>query len=201
MQGNSSNQYQKNIDITPVKNTLSKLLNKQLNNELLNEKEKNFIIQVIKINPYILKEIGFKPETIFELIEKNEALANEILFYLSTCDGFENYMMLFLDRKWSVNSMKVINKLIQRIAFPPQFIYLYLKYIIVQFKNEINMNTKERLGKIFGFFILNLLNHDHITIDMIPPSINALFNEEYNDKEISLLRKKIYEYRRNNKNI
>ena len=201
MQGNSSNQYQKKIDITPVKNTLSQLLNKQLNNELLNEKEKNFIIQVIKINPYILKEIGFKPETIFELIEKNEALANEILFYLSTCDGFENYMMLFLDRKWSVNSMKVINKLIQRIAFPPQFIYLYLKYIIVQFKNEINMNTKERLGKIFGYFILNLLNHDHITIDMIPPSINALFNEEYNDKEISLLRKKIYEYRRNNKNI
>ena len=201
MQGNSSNQYQKNIDITPVKNTLSKLLNKQLNNELLNEKEKNFIIQVIKINPHILKEIGFNPESIFELIEKNEALANEILFYLSTCDGFENYMMLFLDRKWSVNSMKVINKLIQRIAFPPQFISLYLKYIIVQFKNEINMNTKERLGKIFGFFILNLLNHNHITIDMIPPSINALFNEEYNDKEISLLRKKIYEYRRNNKNI
>ena len=201
MQGNSSNQYQKNIDITPVKNTLSKLLNKQLNNELLNEKEKNFIIQVIKINPHILKEIGFNPESIFELIEKNEALANEILFYLSTCDGFENYMMLFLDRKWSVNSMKVINKLIQRIAFPPQFISLYLKYIIIQFKNEINMNTKERLGKIFGFFILNLLNHNHITIDMIPPSINALFNEEYNDKEISLLRKKIYEYRRNNKNI
>ena len=201
MQGNSSNQYQKNIDITPVKNTLKRLLNKSLNNELLDEKEKNFIIQVIKINPPILKEIGFNPESIFELIEKNEALANEILFYLSTCDGFENYMMLFLDKKWSVNSMKVINKLIQRIAFPPQFISLYLKYIIVQFKNEINMHTKERLGKIFGFFILNLLNHNHITIDMIPPSINALFNEEYNDKEISLLRKKIYEYRRNNKNI
>ena len=201
MQGNSSNQYQKNIDITPVKNTLLKLLNKSLNNELLNEKEKNFIIQVIKINAQILKEIGFKPESIFDLIEKNEPLANEILFHLSTCDGFENYMMLFLDRKWSVNSMKVINKLIQRIAFPPQFISLYLKYIIIQFKNEINMNTKERLGKIFGFFILNLLNHNHITIDMIPPSINALFNEEYNDKEISLLRKKIYEYRRNNKNI
>ena len=201
MQGNSSNQYQKNIDITPVKNTLLKLLNKSLNNELLNEKEKNFIIQVIKINAQILKEIGFKPESIFDLIEKNEPLANEILFHLSTCDGFENYMMLFLDRKWSVNSMKVINKLIQRIAFPPQFISLYLKYIIIQFKNEINMNTKERLGKIFGFFILNLLNHNHITIDMIPPSINALFNEEYNDKEISLLKKKIYEYRRNNKNI
>jgi hypothetical protein len=201
MQGNPSNLHQRNIDITPVKKTLLKLLNKSLNKEILNEKEKKFIIDVIKINPQILKEIGFSPESMFELIEYNESLANEILFFLSSYEGFENYMALFLIRKWSVNSMKVINKLIQRIAFPPEFISSYLKYIIIQFKNETNVYTKERLGKIFGFFILNLLNHNHITIDMIPPSINLLFNEEYNDKEILLLRKKIYEYRRNKNNI
>ena len=109
MQGNPSNLHQRNIDITPVKKTLLKLLNKSLNKEILNEKEKKFIIDVIKINPQILKEIGFSPESMFELIEYNESLANEILFFLSSYEGFENYMALFLIRKWSVNSMKVIN--------------------------------------------------------------------------------------------
>lgn len=191
---------QRTIDINPVKETLLKLLNNALKAKSLNEKEYNFIIKVMKVTPDILIEIGFGPDSIFELIEKNEPLASDILIHLSRSEGFENYMKLFLERKWSVNSIKAINKLIQHINFPPVFIRVYLKIIIVQFKNENNMIIKEKLGKLLSFFILNLLNHDHITFDMIPQSINLLFNEEYKDIDLLILKSKIYEYRRKNNN-
>ena len=162
-----------------------------LKNKPLNEEQFNFIIETIEENPNILKEIGFKPDNLFELIEKNESLATEIFFRLSNHNGFEDYLTLFLDKNWSVNSLKVVNKLIQKIEFPSQFITSYLRHIIKNFENEPKKDQKLRLAKLISFFILNLLDHEHININMIPSSINSLFNEKNKDKDILKLQEKI----------
>ena len=177
--------------MAPIQDTLSNLLNKPLKNKTLNEEQFNFILETIEENPNILKEIGFKPENLFELIEKNENLATEILYKIANHDDFEAYLNIFLEKKWTINLLKVVNKLIQKIDFPRQFITAYLKHIIICYENEQKKESKNRLAKLISFFLLNLLDHEHITTDMIPESINVLFTEKIKDHDIQKLHDKL----------
>jgi hypothetical protein len=177
--------------MAPIQDTLSNLLNKPLKNKTLNEEQFNFIIETIEENPNILKEIGFKPDNLFELIEKNENLATEILYKIANHEGFEAYLNLFLEKKWTINLLKVINKLIQQIDFPRQFITAYLKHIIVCYETETKKESKIRLSKLIAFFLINLLDHEHITTDMIPESISVIFSEKIKDNDILRLQEKL----------
>ena len=177
--------------MAPIQDTLSNLLNKPLKNKTLNEEQFNFIIETIEENPNILKEIGFKPDNLFELIEKNENLATEILFKIANHEGFEAYLNLFIEKKWTINLLKVINKLIQQIDFPRQFITAYLKHLIECYENETKKETKVRLAKLIAFFLINLLDHEHITTDMIPETISVIFNEKSKDNDIQKLQEKL----------
>ena len=177
--------------MAPIQDILSNLLNRPLKNKSLNEEQSNFIVETIEENPNILKEIGFSPNNLFDLIEKNESLATDIFFKLSNHSGFEDYLTLFLDRDWSVNSLKVVNKLIQKIEFPSQFITGYLKHIIKNYESEGKKDQKNRLAKLISFFILNLLDHEHITISMIPKTIDNLFNEKSRDPDVLKLQEKL----------
>ena len=173
--------------MAPVQDTLSNLLNKPLKNKTLNEEQFNFIIETIEENPNILKEIGFKPDNLFELIEKNENLATEILYKVANHVGFEGYLNLFLEKKWTINLLKVVNKLIQKIDFPRQFITTFLKHMITCYENEQKKESKVRLSKLISFFLLNLLDHEHITTDMIPESITTLISENIKEHDIQKL--------------
>ena len=186
---------QSSCDITDVKKVLLNLLNKPFNNESLNQKEFDFIIDIIEIYPYILDEIGFKPDKFYVLMDKNEILATEILFKLINCNLFEDYLTLFIEKAWSVNSLKIINKLIQSVELPSCFIKLYLQHIIKEYKEQNSLEQKLRLAKLFSFFILNLLTHEHITVDVIPTSINVILDKNYKDPDIIKLRETIISYR------
>ena len=177
--------------MAPIQDTLSNLLNKPLKNKTLNEEQFNFITETIEENPNILKEIGFKPDNLCELIEKNENLATEILFKIANHEGFESYLQIFLEKKWTINLLKVINKLIQKIDFPKQFITCYIKHLIKCYTNEQKPEPKKRLAKLISFFLINLLDHEHITYDMIPESINILFNEKSNEHDVQKLHDKL----------
>ena len=177
--------------MAPIQDTLSNLLNKPLKNKTLNEEQFNFIIETIEENPNILKEIGFKPDNLFELIEKNENLATEILYKVANHVGFEGYLNLFLEKKWTINLLKVVNKLIQKIDFPRQFITTFLKHMITCYENEQKKESKVRLSKLISFFLLNLLDHEHITTDMIPESITTLISENIKEHDIQKLNERL----------
>ena len=184
-----------NCDITPIKETILNLLNKTIDNNPLNKKEFEFIIEIIGIHPYILEEIGFKPDKFYQLMEKNEILATEIFIKLINCSLFESYLSLFIEKTWSVNSLKIINKLIQIIEFPSCFIKLYMIHVIKEYKKQNNLSEKERLSKLFSFFVLNLLNHEHITVDIIPTCINEILDNNYKDPDVLKLKEKIISFR------
>ena len=173
--------------MAPIQDTLSNLLNKPLKNKSLNEEQINFVLETIEENPDILKEIGFKPDNLFELMEKNDTLATNILCKIADHPGFEEYLYLFLDKKWTINGLKVINKLIQKIDIPNQFITSYLKHVVKCYENETKKEIKSRIAKVVSFFLINLLDHEHITEEVIPQSINVLFSEKTKDKEIHKL--------------
>lgn len=175
---------QTNSEIKKIKNLLLNLLNKALNNISLNKKEFDFIVDIIEINPSILNDINFGPDMLFELIEKNDKLAAEILLKISSHKNFVDYISHFFTSKLSCNSLKVMYQLINKIEFPPFFITSYFKHIIKEFECENNLIIKKRFANIITYSLLFLLKNSHITIEMIPLSINAIFKEKYDVSNI-----------------
>ena len=177
--------------MSPLQETLNNLINRPLKNKSLSEEQINYILETIDENPNILKEINYKPECLMNLIEKNDDLATQILLKISNHNGFEDYLTLFLENTWTVNSMKVANKIIQKVEMPEAFITTYLKHIIENYKNEKKKENKTRLARLTAFFITNLLDHEHINIKMIPVQIDEIFSEKTKDEDIQKLQNKI----------
>ena len=184
------------IDISEIKNIINKLLSKQLNNDEISQKEELFINDATKIYPDIVKEIGLGPEQVFDLIEKNEQLSFNIIFNLCQRPYFSDYIKLFITRKFSINSLKVMNKLIQKVVLPTSFIYFYIFHWIYEIKEINNRDAKLRMSKLLSFFLCNLLDHEHITLDAIPPSIDEIFKKFCEEPDILLLKQKIEKYRK-----
>ena len=63
--------------------------------------------------------------------------------------------------------------------------------MITCYENEQKKESKVRLSKLISFFLLNLLDHEHITTDMIPESITTLINENLKEHDIQKLNEKI----------
>jgi len=175
--------------MSPVQENLNNLINRPLKNKSLTPEQIDYILETIGENPNILKEINFTPDSIMKLIEKNDDLATQILYKISDYNGFEEYLSEFLTKNWSVNSMKVVSKIIQRIEIPDIFIKKYLQHIMDNYKNEKKKESKTRLARLTAFFIINLIEHEHIGIDIIPEEVNEIFNEKTKDDDIIKLKK------------
>ena len=89
-----------------------------------------------------------------------------------------------------------MNNLIQKVVLPTRFIYFYILHWIYEIKEINNRDAKLRLSKLLSFFLCNLLDHEHITFDAIPPSIDEIFKENCEEPDILLLKQKIEKYRK-----
>ena len=56
---------------------------------------------------------------------------------------------------------------------------------------KLKQESKIRLSKLIAFFLINLLDHEHITTDMIPESISVIFSEKIKDNDILRLQEKL----------
>jgi hypothetical protein len=175
--------------MSPVQENLNNLINRPLKNKSLTDEQISYILETIGENPNILKEINFTPDSIMKLIEKNDDLATQILFKISDYNGFEDYLSEFLTKNWSVNSMKVISKIIQRIELPDIFIKKYLQHLMDNYKNEKKKESKTRLARLTAFFISNLIEHEHLGKNIIPEEVNEIFKDKYKDDDITKLKK------------
>ena len=175
--------------MSPVQENLNNLINRPLKNKSLTPEQIDYIIETIGENPNILKEINFTPDSIMKLIEKNDDLATQILFKISDYNGFEDYLSEFLTKNWSVNSMKVISKIIQRIELPDIFIKKYLQHLMDNYKNEKKKESKTRLARLTAFFISNLIEHEHLGKNIIPEEVNEIFKDKCKDDDILKLKK------------
>ena len=175
--------------MSPVQENLNNLINRPLKNKSLTDEQISYILETIGENPNILKEINFTPDSIMKLIEKNDDLATQILFKISDYNGFEDYLSEFLTKNWSVNSMKVISKIIQRIELPDIFIKKYLQHLMDNYKNKKKKESKTRLARLTAFFISNLIEHEHLGKNIIPEEVNEIFKDKCKDDDILKLKK------------
>lgn len=68
--------------------------------------------------------------------------------------------------------MQVLNKIIQKIELPKEFISSYIRHVIHGHKMETKKDMKVRLARIIAIFITNLLDNEHICNDAIPGEVN-----------------------------
>lgn len=77
-------------------------------------------------------------------------------------------MSPFITQPWTVNSMDVLNKIIQKVELPNEFIFSYIKHCINNYKQETDKILKIRLARIIAIFITNLIEYEHLILDRIP---------------------------------
>jgi hypothetical protein len=82
-----------------------------------------------------------------------------------------SYLSPFITRSWTVYSMKVLNKIIQKVELPREFINSYIKHCINSYKQETRKDLKTRLARLISIFITNLLENEHLSHDIIPPEV------------------------------
>ena len=130
-------------------------------------------------------------------MNKNENLATQIIFKLAKSNIIVGYLLMFVEKPCSINSLKVFNRLVQSIDLPSVYIKSYLGHIINEYKEELNLELKLRLGKLISFFILNLLELKHIIVDIIPTSINIILDENDKNPDTVQLKKTLISSLRN----
>ena len=183
--------------LTKEKDSISNILFKPFNNQIINQNEIDFIMNILNDNPNILSEINFNCEKFMLLIEKNDSSAFNILLKISNTNLFQDYLKAFLTVKFTENSMKVISKIITNISLTKSFINSYIIHIIENFKEENKIDEKNKLGRYIVHFINKLLDDNFINVNDIPKEIENLYS--INTEEMALLNKKIIELNQNNK--
>jgi len=62
--------------------------------------------------------------------------------------------------------MEVINKIIQKVELPVEFVHRYIRHCIEGARSE-QKNLKGRSVRMVAFFINNLLDHGHLVTEGI----------------------------------
>ncbi len=66
--------------------------------------------------------------------------------------------------------MQVLNKIIQKVELPKEFIDSYIKHFINNHKQD-KKEMKVRSARLLAIFITNLLEHEHIVLDSVPQEV------------------------------
>ena len=94
----------------------------------------------------------------------NYILTRKIFIYLF------RYISAFIKHPWTVTSMDVLNKIVQKVELPNEYIFSYIKHCINDYKQE-NDKMKVRIARIIAIFISNLIDFEHLVVDKIPQEV------------------------------
>jgi hypothetical protein len=67
--------------------------------------------------------------------------------------------------------MQVLNKIIQKVDLPKEFIDSYIKHCISSYRQETKKDYKIRHARIIAIFVTNLIEHEHFYFDSIPHEV------------------------------
>ena len=95
-------------------------------------------------------------------------------------------MEIFLNKSCTVYSLEVMNKIIQFIELPWEFINKFIKNLIQTKKPD---KQKSRSVRIVAIFISNLIENDHFSFKgEIPSYLDEFLKEHGKEKEVDYLR-------------
>ena len=156
-----------------------------MSGKLISEEQEKIICDTLQENSNILLEIKFTPENLFKLIEFNSKFASEIYLRISKAEFFKDYLEVFLTKNSSVYSLEVMNRIIQFIELPREFIYKFIQNLIQSKKSD---KQKNRSVRIIAIFIVNLIENDHFSFeDKIPDFLDEFLKENSKEKEVEVL--------------
>lgn len=160
-----------------------------MSGKTISEEQEKIICDTLQENSKILLEIKFTPENLFKLIESNTKFASEIYLRISKAEFFKDYLEIFLTKSSSVYSLEVMNRIIQFVELPREFIYKFIQNLILSKKPD---KQKNRSVRIIAIFISNLIENDHFSFeDEIPDFLDEFLKENGKEKEVEGLIQKL----------
>jgi hypothetical protein len=76
--------------------------------------------------------------------------------------------------------MQVLNKIIQKVDLPKEFIDSYIKHCIASYRQETKKDYKIRHARIIAIFVTNLIEHEHFYFDSIPHEVCISYLKLFN---------------------
>lgn len=96
-----------------------------------------------------------------------------------------SYLQIFLEKNSSVYTLEVMNRIIQFIELPREFILKFIQNLILSKKPE---KQKSRSVRIISIFITNLIENDHFSFEgEIPDFLDEFLKENAKEKEVEIL--------------
>ena len=87
--------------------------------------------------------------------------------------------------------MQVLNKIIQKVDLPKEFIDSYIKHCVKNYKDELKKDMKGRLARIIAIFVTNLIENEHLAFETIPAELEELCADNKKVDEITKLIQKL----------
>ena len=98
-------------------------------------------------------------------------------------------MEVFLTKNSTVYSLEVMNRIIQFVELPREFILKFIQNLIISKKTD---KQKNRGVRIIAIFIINLLENDHFSFEgEIPDFLEEFLKENVKEKEVESLIQKL----------
>jgi len=144
------------LDLTDICNEVRELLNTSLTNPLT-EEQLHYFRDSIDTYPEVLTKLGFRPEHLNEMIMTNVELAGDLLMRIYNSPEIEEFFSVLLQLKVCVQSMDLMNRLVNEMEVPYEVIIVFLNNCIRSCRNIRDPAMQKRSVRLLCVFVQRLL--------------------------------------------
>ena len=154
--------------------------------------EHNLIaVNALKNDSKLVFKSGITHKNLGELVEKNSAIAVEIILAIMSSSKVQDYFGELVNIPLSLNSLEVVNKLALMMELPAEFLHLFISNCMNSCKIMKDKYAQTRFVRLFCVFINSLLKNKVLNNHDLYAEIESFCTEFIHIKEAAAVYKAI----------